>query len=86
MAHINIESEVRTATAFNYYFKWNSLSNKPTKLISCIYVLVFSDKECSKYEFNCGNGTCINKTKLCDGIKDCSDNGADEVDCGKLKY
>lgn len=55
------------------------------KLITCTYVLVFKEKECSKYEFNCGNGTCINKTRLCDGIDDCRDNGADEDDCGTFE-
>jgi len=55
------------------------------QLITCTYVLVFSEKECSYYEFNCGNGTCINKTRLCDGIDDCKDNGADEDDCGTFE-
>ncbi|XP_025205329.1 vitellogenin receptor [Melanaphis sacchari] len=54
-------------------------------IICCTSSEFIGNKDCSKYEFNCGNGTCINKTRLCDGVKDCSDNGADEVDCDFMK-
>ena len=35
---------------------------------------------CPRGAFHCGNGTCVNKSQVCDGRRDCV-NGADEWRC-----
>ena len=37
---------------------------------------------CSRLELRCGDGSCVDLRRQCDGIRDCSD-GADERDCGE---
>ena len=37
---------------------------------------------CRVDEFDCGNGTCIAETLVCNRVKDCPDN-SDETNCGK---
>jgi hypothetical protein len=32
-------------------------------------------------DFQCGNGTCINMSMVCDDIVDCIDDEADELNC-----
>ncbi|GIX73864.1 uncharacterized protein CG3556 [Caerostris extrusa] len=42
---------------------------------------IIKDIECiNKDSFRCDNNTCVPGSKVCDGVKDCS-NGADEVGC-----
>ena len=40
---------------------------------------------CGYDGFRCNNGKCINKTQLCDFVKDCS-NGEDEENCGNCNF
>ena len=44
---------------------------------------------CSGNDFNCGDGNCINRNYVCDGVKDCI-NGADESSslstCSNYKF
>ena len=42
---------------------------------------------CSGDDFNCGNGNCINRNYVCDGVQDCL-NGADELSfaCSNYKF
>ncbi|KAI5637002.1 low-density lipoprotein receptor domain class A domain-containing protein [Phthorimaea operculella] len=35
---------------------------------------------CQAYQATCGNGECISKSAICDGVRDCSD-GSDEESC-----
>ena len=45
--------------------------------------LINADVPCSSYyATTCGDGTCVNYAKNCDGTNDCND-GADEADCRK---
>ena len=39
--------------------------------------------KCSKYHWQCPNGTCIPKFFVCDRRDNCGD-GSDEKNCGKL--
>ena len=39
---------------------------------------------CSKEEFTCGNGACIDIDSRCDNINDCVDR-SDEAECSRLK-
>lgn len=39
---------------------------------------------CAPSDFTCSDGTCIDRTSVCDGIKNCA-SGNDEVVCGKWK-
>lgn len=34
--------------------------------------------ECSGGEFRCSDGSCISRSMLCDGYRDCNDNGDEE--------
>ena len=43
----------------------------------CIFVVAPCNPES---EFTCNSGRCIDKSRQCDGIADCSDS-TDEVDC-----
>lgn len=36
---------------------------------------------CNANEFRCGDGLCIKKHYLCDGIKHCPSDGSDELNC-----
>lgn len=44
------------------------------------YVLFCSAYSCNGHEFRCGDGLCVKKQHLCDGIKHCTD-GSDELHC-----
>lgn len=37
---------------------------------------------CVACEFRCAGGTCIENTRVCNGVPDCSD-AADEIGCSK---
>lgn len=39
---------------------------------------------CLDEEFECSDSTCIDLSRKCDGVRDCSD-GEDEDNCGKLQ-
>lgn len=43
-------------------------------------MLIHITASCELDEKRCSNGECLNMTKFCDGIKDCSD-GSDELRC-----
>ncbi|GIX74908.1 uncharacterized protein CG3556 [Caerostris darwini] len=56
-----------------YYYNWHELSFSLSFIIK--------DIECiNKDSFRCDNNSCVPASKVCDGVKDCS-NGADEVGC-----
>ena len=38
---------------------------------------------CSPVDITCGNGSCVESHKKCDGVEDCVD-GIDELGCGKV--
>lgn len=38
-----------------------------------------TDYTCDVHEFRCGDGLCVKKERLCDGIRHCAD-GTDELD------
>jgi Low-density lipoprotein receptor domain class A len=40
-------------------------------------------KECTPLEFRCSNQACIDRSRLCDLVKDCSDGEDEQVECGK---
>ena len=42
------------------------------------------DSSCSKDEFTCGNGACIDIDSRCDNINDCVDR-SDEAECSRIK-
>lgn len=42
----------------------------------CCFRLAYS---CNTHEFRCGDGLCVNRNQLCDGIRHCTD-GTDELD------
>ncbi|GIY32333.1 CUB domain-containing protein [Caerostris extrusa] len=51
------------------------------KPLSFSLSFIIKDIECNnKGSFHCNNNTCVPGSKVCDGVKDCS-NGADEVGC-----
>lgn len=37
------------------------------------FCTVFLVYECKSYEFRCGDGLCVDKRHLCDGIRNCPD-------------
>ena len=39
-----------------------------------------ASRQCASWEFRCGNGQCINRSRFCDGGYDCVD-GSDESYC-----
>jgi hypothetical protein len=43
--------------------------------------VIEDDDDCFSYEFDCGNGFCVDEAYVCDGVDDCG-NGADEIGCG----
>lgn len=47
-------------------------------------ILIFFSEECQSGQFQCGNGLCVDGSKICDGIYDCVD-AADERDCGNYE-
>ncbi|GIX93780.1 CUB domain-containing protein [Caerostris extrusa] len=54
-------------------YRWHELSFSLSFIIK--------DIECiNKNSFRCDNNSCVPASKVCDGVKDCS-NGADEVGC-----
>ena len=53
------------------------------KRVKCEKNLFLSS--CSKEEFSCDDGTCINGTKRCDESFDCAD-GSDEQECGPTMF
>ena len=44
----------------------------------CYDGTVMEKRGCGKHQFDCGDGTCVHGTKLCDSRADCR-NGADEL-------
>ena len=40
---------------------------------------------CEGNEFECGDGMCIIRQRVCDGIIDCED-ASDEQNCGKMTH
>ena len=41
--------------------------------------------ECNAKDYECPNGRCLEKEKVCNGVNDCGD-GTDEQDCGMLTF
>ncbi|GIX74902.1 CUB domain-containing protein [Caerostris darwini] len=53
------------------------------KHLSFSLSFIIKDIECiNKGSLHCNNNTCVSGSKVCDGVKDCS-NGADEVGCDR---
>ena len=59
-----------------YTLHFNSKWNIPNYFKE-IYTDAFIEKCHGRDEFTCGDGACIERNKLCDQVKDCTD-GSDE--------
>ena len=56
-----------------------------TRSISLYQLFLFSKVECLEWQFQCNDRKrCIDKRRMCDGYKDCSDN-SDELECPEGK-
>jgi hypothetical protein len=66
------------------YFFFYSISSLCSPLLH-ISLCVFT---CRSSEFHCKSGKCIDNSLVCDGIKDCLDDGSDETpeQCSKYGY
>ena len=48
-------------------------------------IIIFPKVECLEWQFQCSDRKrCIDKRRMCDGYKDCSDN-SDELECREGK-
>ncbi|XP_076236265.1 anaplastic lymphoma kinase isoform X2 [Calliopsis andreniformis] len=54
------------------------------RLIECFPELTPVGTACTENMFRCNNGSCLNKTRVCDLTKDCADGEDEEADCHKI--
>lgn len=50
--------------------------------LSTFFFLPLTTEACRSGQFQCGDGACVDRDKICNGVFDCID-AADERDCGK---
>ncbi|XP_015429458.1 PREDICTED: ALK tyrosine kinase receptor [Dufourea novaeangliae] len=62
----------------------SSIAVDNIRLVDCFPELAPVGTSCTKDMFRCNNGSCLNRTRVCDLTKDCA-NGEDEsLDCDKI--
>ena len=70
-------------TIFKLYNKEYPIGRYDWFEVSSNKTLSLSFDNCDDSQFNCGDGLCINKSKRCNQIKECSDN-SDEENCSYI--
>ncbi|KAG7206284.1 hypothetical protein KM043_003665 [Ampulex compressa] len=54
------------------------------RLVDCFPERTPVGAACTEDMFRCNNGSCLNRTRVCDLTKDCADGEDEEVDCHKI--
>ncbi|XP_034171879.1 anaplastic lymphoma kinase isoform X1 [Osmia lignaria lignaria] len=62
----------------------SSIAIDNIRLIDCFPESTPLGTACTKDMFRCNNGSCLNRTRVCDLTKDCADGEDEERDCDKI--
>ncbi|XP_076300861.1 anaplastic lymphoma kinase isoform X1 [Lasioglossum baleicum] len=54
------------------------------RLVDCFLELPPVNVACTAIMFRCNNGTCLNRTRICDLVEDCADGEDEKLDCDKM--
>lgn len=62
----------------------SSISVDNVRLIDCFPESIPVGTACTEDMFRCRNGSCLNRTRVCDLTKDCADGEDEALDCDKI--
>ncbi|XP_053974206.1 ALK tyrosine kinase receptor isoform X2 [Hylaeus volcanicus] len=62
----------------------SSIAIDNIRLIDCFPELTPVGAACTEDMFRCNNGSCLNRTRICDLTKDCADGEDEALDCDKM--
>ncbi|CAK9818713.1 ALK tyrosine kinase receptor [Anthophora plagiata] len=62
----------------------SSIGVDNVRLIDCFPELTPVGTACTEDMFLCNNGSCLNRTRVCDLTKDCADGEDEELECDKI--